>query len=242
MGISQYDFNIIRKLMGSFRNSQKYPDLRDTLGKFVDAAEQLRSAESARARLGDVGTVAKSFSDVTSGVDKSLDIISKIRRMATPAAKPSLQKRIVESAKEYALPAALVLGAGATAKNFIVDPIVDSAKSEIAFKQMPSAVPQLENKDTDEMRRYFNVIKTFSPKSATNPLVAGALVNKMMEFGGVDHKLIQDLSTMQKNINDNNFALSIAPRVYEGAVDNVMKSSVDDPFMYGAQYKALGAK
>ena len=31
-----------------------------------------------------------------------------------------------------------------------------------------------------------------------DPLVAGALVNKIKQFGGVDHKLVQDLASIQK--------------------------------------------
>ena len=49
-------------------------------------------------------------------------------------------------------------------------------------------------------KNYFKVVRQFSPKAAANPLVAGALVNKMVQFGGVDHKLVQDIASLQKDV------------------------------------------
>jgi hypothetical protein len=72
-------------------------------------------------------------------------------------------------------------------------------QSDIArsYNLMQEKVPALTEYPQDRIQDYFEVIKTFSPKSASNPLVAGALVHKMLEFGGVDHKLVQDLSSME---------------------------------------------
>ena len=81
----------------------------------------------------------------------------------------------------------------------LINPIVNEHKMSKAFKEMPHKVPQLAEADPQKMRDYFDVVKTYSPKTAINPLVAGALVNKMMEFGGVDHKIIQDISSIQRN-------------------------------------------
>ena len=66
-----------------------------------------------------------------------------------------------------------------------------------AYNTMQEKVPSLTEYPQDKIKDYFEVIKTFSPKSASNPLVAGALVHKMLEFGGVDHKLVQDLNSME---------------------------------------------
>jgi hypothetical protein len=51
--------------------------------------------------------------------------------------------------------------------------------------------------DQDKIRDYFNIVRTYSPNAATNPLVAGALVNKINEFGGIDHKLVIDMINLQ---------------------------------------------
>jgi hypothetical protein len=93
-----------------------------------------------------------------------------------------------------------VVGHERTIKELAADPIVEAAKTSRSFALMNKKVPQLADKDPQQIRDYFEVIKTFSPRSASNPLIAGALVNKMMEFGGVDHKLIQDLNSIE-NIN-----------------------------------------
>ena len=88
-------------------------------------------------------------------------------------------------------------GLAAATKELVVDPLVMNAKVNKSFETMTQKVPQLAEKDQDQIRDYFDVIKTYSPRAASNPLVAGALVNKMMEFGGVDHKLVQDIADIE---------------------------------------------
>jgi len=79
----------------------------------------------------------------------------------------------------------------------LLSPLTNAVKSKLSYDAMLKKNPQLEGKDEQQIKDYFQVIKTFSPKAASNPLVAGALVNKMMEFGGTDHKLVQDLVSIQ---------------------------------------------
>lgn len=66
-----------------------------------------------------------------------------------------------------------------------------------AYDDMIKKNPMLSEYPKEEVEDYYSVIKTFSPKAAANPLVAGALVNKMIQFGGVDHKLVQDIANIQ---------------------------------------------
>jgi len=104
--------------------------------------------------------------------------------------------------------------AGGTAmigKELVVDPIVESNKIKKSFAAMQKKVPQLAEKDQEQLKDYFDVVKTFSPKSAANPLVAGHLVNKMIEFGGVDHKLVQDISAIQAGM--------VAPKLTQTALE-----------------------
>lgn len=82
----------------------------------------------------------------------------------------------------------------------ILTPVVQRAQAGMAFNKLVDKVPSLSEKDPEKVKDYFKVVQTFSPKAATNPLVAGALVNKMMEFGGVDHKLVQDISSIQAGV------------------------------------------
>jgi len=59
--------------------------------------------------------------------------------------------------------------------------------------------PEFAGADKKTVSDYFDVISTYSPSTAANPIVAGNLVGKMVQFGGVDHKLVQDLATIQKS-------------------------------------------
>ena len=64
-------------------------------------------------------------------------------------------------------------------------------------EKMLEKTPSLKEYPEERIRDFYEVVKTFSPKAASNPLVAGALVNKMVQFGGVDHKLVQDLANIE---------------------------------------------
>jgi len=118
---------------------------------------------------------------------------------------------------------AALLGTGAAAtKEILVDPIIEKNKIDKSFKAMTDKVPQLAEADQEKMKDYFSVVKTFSPKAASNPLVAGALVNKMMQFGGVDHKLVQDISAIQAGLPQS----KVTPAVFESVAKNVGSAAV----------------
>ena len=57
--------------------------------------------------------------------------------------------------------------------------------------------PELASVDKKKIDDYFDIVKLYSPHAARNPLVAGSLINKMVQFGGVDHKLVQDISSLE---------------------------------------------
>jgi len=97
-------------------------------------------------------------------------------------------------------PTLIAGAAGVVGKEIIADPIIESRKINKSFDLMQEKVPQLAEKNKDDLKDYFEVVKTFSPKAASNPLVAGALVNKMIEFGGVDHKLVQDIAAIEMGL------------------------------------------
>jgi len=89
---------------------------------------------------------------------------------------------------------------GAALLKQLLNPVSEKIKAHQSYNQLIKKNPILAEKDPQEIKDYFNVIQTFSPKAASNPLVAGALINKMMEFGGVDHKLVQDLASIQSGL------------------------------------------
>lgn len=121
-----------------------------------------------------------------------------------------------QALKNILWPIAAFGATGIALKETLIDPITLNNKIKNSYEQMEQKVPQLAEKDQDQIKDYFEVVKTFSPKAASNPLVAGALVNKMMEFGGVDHKLVQDLASIQ--------AGSGRPSVVESVMQSAAKS------------------
>jgi hypothetical protein len=103
---------------------------------------------------------------------------------------PSLFQRI-------AFPLAATAATGAVIKELAVDPFMQARAEKQTLDQLKQVTPQLQDVDDQAIKDYFGVIQTFSPRTATNPLVSGALVNKMIQFEGVDSNLVKDLATIQ---------------------------------------------
>jgi hypothetical protein len=111
--------------------------------------------------------------------------------------KPNVMQTIGKGIKDNWWPAAAGVGVVAVGKEAIVDPIAQGIKINKSYNQLAKYTPQLAEMDQDKIRDYFNIVRTYSPNAATNPLVAGALVNKINEFGGIDHKLVIDMINLQ---------------------------------------------
>jgi hypothetical protein len=118
--------------------------------------------------------------------------------------------------KNWAVPALAVAGTTGVIKETYVDPAIQAGQIEKSYRQLKSKTPQLKEVDSKTMKDYFKVVKDFSPKAAANPLVAGALVNKMVQFGGVDHKLVQDIVNIQSSL--------AAPSITRSAIDTSVKA------------------
>jgi len=91
-------------------------------------------------------------------------------------------------------------------------PVVRAAQIHNSRNNLTKYNPELKDVDKNIVDGYFNVVKTFSPTAAKNPIVAGNLVNKMVEFGGVDHNLIKGLVDIQKGVNVGNVGSEIVSK------------------------------
>lgn len=67
---------------------------------------------------------------------------------------------------------------------------------ENTYSQMLEEFPQLK-KSPDSARRMFNVLKTFSPKMATNPVVAGSFVSQQVLRSVVEPEIVSRISSIQ---------------------------------------------
>ena len=110
-------------------------------------------------------------------------------------------KGVSQFAKNYGTGIAATAAGAAIGKEMFIDPMIEKNRINNSYSTMLQKTPQLSGEDAGKIRDYFDVVKTFSPHAASNPLVAGSIVNKMVQFGGVDHKLVQDLASIQSGRN-----------------------------------------
>jgi len=154
------------------------------LAKGEITKEECELVKKAAAQPGAIGKIVASLSPTLRG---SVKRTSPVMNVSMQKALPWIQGGL------YSL-------LGASVLKQLLGPLAERAKTNISFNKLIEKNPILAEKDPGQIKDYFNVIETFSPKAASNPLVAGALVNKMMEFGGVDHKLVQDLAAIQSGL------------------------------------------
>jgi hypothetical protein len=127
-------------------------------------------------------TVTKSFDAAGNPVEVVVDAVKK----------PSMFQSI-------SVPLAVSGATGVLAKEELLDPFLQKKKENEAYDLLKVKTPQLQSVDDEKMKDLFGVIQTFSPRAATNPLVSGALINKMVEFEGVDSNLVKDLAQIQND-------------------------------------------
>lgn len=120
----------------------------------------------------------------------------------------------------YLLPAALYGIVAGIGKEVIVDPIIEKIKLTNSLQNVTKKVPILAEKDQNQLRDYFEVIKTYSPRAASNPLVAGHLINKMFEFGGPEHKLVQDIVNIESAKEKPNMSHKLMEATAKGFMSN----------------------
>lgn len=134
------------------------------------------------------------------GINKESSIkgILRLGRMKHKANNPDSLGKLIQ---KFTFPALATLAVGGIAKETIIDPMITKYQTMKSFGMLKEKTPQLKGVSDTQLKDYFNVVKTFSPKAASDPLVAGALVNKMVQFGGIDHKLVQDIANIQSGMS-----------------------------------------
>jgi hypothetical protein len=85
--------------------------------------------------------------------------------------------------------------------------IKTSSAYEGMFEENPNLQAMRENGDEDIVAKYFNVIKTYAPDMASNPIMASSLVQNMIEqagaAGSISPMSVQLPIQMQGNLNQN---------------------------------------
>jgi hypothetical protein len=107
----------------------------------------------------------------------------------------------------------LALGGGALHASYAQKKGLETSLEEI--KKMHPELKQ--DKMSDQ---HFGALATFSPTIASNPVVAANLLMKMKQWGSIDHKTIQDLISMEKNLHE----MQLRNRT-TGGITDVIKST-----------------
>lgn len=77
----------------------------------------------------------------------------------------------------------------------------DHAKVQGGYKKMLNAYPELARENPERVRAYFDAIASGSPDIAAQPLVAGSLVKRMLNYDGFDPSTFQELAATQATID-----------------------------------------
>lgn len=79
--------------------------------------------------------------------------------------------------------------------------VMDHIKVQQGYKKMLDAYPELAREQPERVKAYYDAIASGSPDIATQPLVAGSLIKRMMNYDGFDPSTYQELVSTQVNID-----------------------------------------
>lgn len=136
------------------------------------------------------------------GIEKNAGIMNLFTK-AKPITPMSKVTKALSGLRDVALVSGALAAVGGLAAEGI-NGVREKVEIGQSFDQLKKATPLLSEYKDKDIKDYFNVVSKFSPLSASNPHVAGSLVHKMLQFGGIDHKLVQDINKIERS-PDNSF-------------------------------------
>lgn len=99
--------------------------------------------------------------------------------------------------------AAAMVGAGLTAISLIDKmtskaPMVTDQQLDLVLKNRPN----LQGLDREKLKEYYTIILRAAPTVSREPMVAGALLERIVNYGGVDHSLMKELAEAEIAMKD----------------------------------------
>lgn len=145
-------------------------------------------------------TNASSITERAQGVNalKSLNDIEN-----TSGIFSRIQSNPMGKAVSMGIGAAAMVGAGITAASLIdrmtTKPvIVTDQQLDLVLKTKPN----LQGLDREQLRKYYSIILRAAPTVSREPMVAGALLERIVNYGGVDHSLMKELAESEIAMKD----------------------------------------
>lgn len=96
--------------------------------------------------------------------------------------------------------AALGVGSFLSQMN-VPNPIVNSML-KIKFQEVLRANPMLANFDRGLLFEYYQLIYNHAPSVANNPRMVAGLLERAMNYGGIDHNLLKELAETEKAVRE----------------------------------------
>jgi len=109
----------------------------------------------------------------------------------------------------------------------LATPIVRATQANSARKRLVDYTPSLQGVDEKVVDDYFNVIKTFAPTIARNAIVSGDLVNKMVQFGGVDHNLVKGMVDIERGASSPGFGKEVLSKGTGKVLGTLFESAIE---------------
>lgn len=101
---------------------------------------------------------------------------------------------------------AAMIGAVGLGVNALVDAasapigsVQNTVGKAVGYQKMLESSPDLQGMPSMQVKNMYDVLHSFAPDIASQPVAAAGIVSNMAQYDTVDHKTIQDLITMQKN-------------------------------------------
>ena len=115
------------------------------------------------------------------------------RSTLTESIRDTPPTAILASALVTATPAAILA-------EKVIGNKMEKRRTDRSYREMLRIYPDLKREKQDDVKRYFDYVKMYSPTVAKNPHAAGSVIKRLISSGGMlmDHSVIEGLLNVEK--------------------------------------------
>ena len=100
-----------------------------------------------------------------------------------------------------------VYGAAQLGKNLIP---TSNRNVDSQLDRMIQLKPSLASIDRGLLTKYYKILTETAPEATNNPIVAASLLERVINYGGIDHTILKELADTEKSLKDKQFSQMLA--------------------------------
>jgi hypothetical protein len=136
------------------------------------------------------------------------NLVGAVRELNLTARETSIPYKIQEMGNMLVTPFLAgigIMGAAQLGKSFLPPGDIDKK-----LDRLIQLKPSLASVDRNLLSKYYKTINETAPEATSNPIVAASLLERIINYGGIDHTILKELADTEKSLKDKQFNSALA--------------------------------